>query len=74
MSEQKTKEVISRLLIELTELRDKIRKLDNFLNGGKPKFISNHSWSLLAEQAEAMDKYEYVLLRRYRVMSAEFED
>ena len=53
-----------RLQLEQRELFDNLTKLEEFLDKGKPEFISEDHWDLLQAQFTAMDAYNDILAKR----------
>ena len=53
-----------RLVLEQSELQEKLDALDKFLCNGKPENIDSDEWLLLSHQQQHMKKYNKVLLSR----------
>ena len=53
-----------RVCEEIGELVDRKEKLEKFLSGNKPNFVSDAQWSLMKEQLQAMKSYHKVLIER----------
>ena len=50
-----------RVRLEQRELKERLDKLIEFLQKGKPEFIDDKGWALLNEQADAMNWYYTIL-------------
>ena len=55
-----------RVIEEKEQLKDKLDKLIKFLQPGKPEGIDDNAWSLLNEQADAMNWYYTILTERIK--------
>lgn len=53
-----------RIVLEQSELKEKLDKLSAFISKGKPESISGIDWQLLHLQETAMDQYYRILLAR----------
>lgn len=53
-----------RIVLEQSELKEKLDKLSAFISKGKPESISVGDWQLLCVQQIAMDQYHRILLAR----------
>ena len=53
-----------RVIEEKEQLKAKLSKLIEFLQNGKPEKIDEYSWALLNEQADAMNWYYTILIKR----------
>ena len=53
-----------RVCEEIGELVDRKEKLEKFLSGNKPNFVSDAQWGLMKEQLQAMKSYHKVLIER----------
>lgn len=53
-----------RVVLEQSELKEKLDKLSAFISKGKPESINVHNWKLLRFQQKAMDEYYRILLAR----------
>ena len=53
-----------RVCEEIGELVDRKEKLEKFLLGNKPNFVSDAQWGLMKEQLQAMKSYHKVLIER----------
>lgn len=53
-----------RVRLEQRELKERLDKLIEFLQKGQPKFIDDKGWTLLNEQADAMNWYYTILTSR----------
>lgn len=49
---------------EIGELVDRKEKLEKFLSGNKPNFVSDAQWGLMKEQLQAMYSYHNILIER----------
>lgn len=59
------KEVLNRMEIELKELKLKIDKLEEFIQGAKFKSLSSDDCEWLVAQLGAMKSYHFILKTRY---------
>lgn len=55
-----------RVLLERSELFDKLNKLQIFLSKGQPNFIDDNQWYLLDMQEKAMQQYLNLLNERIK--------
>lgn len=53
-----------RVCEEIGELVDRKEKLEKFLAGDKPNFVSDAQWELMKEQLQAMYSYHNILIER----------
>ena len=53
-----------RVCEEIGELVDRKEKLEKFLSGDKPSFVSDAQWGLMKEQLQAMQSYHNILIER----------
>ena len=53
-----------RVRLEQRDLYDKLDKLIKFLQKGRPEYIDDKNWTLLNEQADAMNWYYTILMSR----------
>ena len=53
-----------RVCEEIGELVDRKEKLEKFLSGDKPDFVSDAQWGLMKEQLQAMQSYRNILIER----------
>jgi hypothetical protein len=53
-----------RVIEEKDQLKDRLDKLLEFLQKGKPEFIDDKNWRLLEEQHDAMNWYYTILISR----------
>ena len=53
-----------RLVVEQSELKEKLDKLSAFISKGKPDSLNVHDWKLLRFQQKTMDEYYRILLAR----------
>ena len=53
-----------RVCEEIGELVDRKEKLEKFLSGDKPNFVSDVQWDLMKEQLQAMQSYRNILIER----------
>ena len=53
-----------RVCEEIGELVDRKEKLEKFLSGNKPNFVSDAQWGLMKEQLQAMYSYRNILIER----------
>jgi hypothetical protein len=53
-----------RLVVEQSELKEKLDKLSDFISKGKPESINVYDWKLLRFQQKTMDDYYHILLAR----------
>ena len=53
-----------RVCEEIGELVDRKEKLEKFLSGDKPSFVSDAQWGLMKEQLQAMYSYRNILIER----------
>ena len=53
-----------RVCEEIGELVDRKEKLEKFLSGDKPDFVSDAQWGLMKEQLQAMYSYHNILIER----------
>ncbi|WP_248105740.1 Gp49 family protein [Moraxella osloensis] len=53
-----------RVCEEIGELVDRKEKLEKFLSGNKPNFVSDAQWDLMKEQLQAMYSYHNILIER----------
>lgn len=53
-----------RVCEEIGELVDRKEKLEKFLSGDKPNFVSDTQWELMKEQLQAMYSYHNILIER----------
>ena len=53
-----------RLILEQSELQEKLDALGKFLSNGKPENIDSDEWLLLSHQQQHMKKYNKVLISR----------
>ena len=53
-----------RVCEEIGELVDRKEKLEKFLSGNKPNFVSDAQWGLMKEQLQAMYSYHNILIER----------
>ena len=53
-----------RVCEEIGELVDRKEKLEKFLSGDKPSFVSDAQWGLMKEQLQAMYSYHNILIER----------
>lgn len=53
-----------RVIEEKDQLKERLDKLVEFLQKGKPDFIDDKNWVLLEEQCDAMNQYYSTLLNR----------
>ena len=53
-----------RVIEEKEQLKAKLSKLIEFLQNGKSEKIDEDSWALLNEQADAMNWYYTILIKR----------
>lgn len=57
---------LNRVKVELTELQDRIEKLQLFLSSDRIQDISIHQLSLMSRQLTLMKQYEYILKERIK--------
>lgn len=57
---------LDRVKIELSELQDRIEKLQCFLSSDRIQDISIHQLSLMSRQLTLMKQYEYILKERIK--------
>lgn len=60
-----------RVIDEKNQLKDRLDKLIDFLQKGKPVFINDKNWQLLNEQADAMNHYYTILITRIDLFGGE---
>lgn len=66
---------IDRMQIELDELHERVKKLDELLSKPKPDFLTYEDWGLLHEQSSAMAKYyELLNIRLIIAKSRDYEN
>lgn len=64
---------VDRMQIEYDELGNKLIKLGEFIERGKPTFLNDKEWELLNKQREYMANYANVLLKRMEIALEKLE-
>lgn len=62
--ETSSKDWLDRACEELAELTERKEKLEQFISGDKPDFVSDGQWKLMQEQFIAMNSYRNILIER----------